>query len=35
MTDRKLRKYLSKPQPPLEGHNILTPIILTDSKQDT
>jgi len=32
MTERKLRKYLSKPLLPLEGHKILTPIILTDSK---
>ena len=29
MTARKLRKYLSKPLPPLEGQNIITPIILT------
>jgi hypothetical protein len=28
----KLRKYLSKPLPPLEGQTIITPIILTHSE---
>jgi hypothetical protein len=32
MTAGKLRKYSSKPLPPLEGQKIITPIILSHSE---